>query len=78
MVIFFAAYCVSFVFFELVDFTIDTLLLCFCLDDQKHSSDGGYFASVRLLKFMALAPKMKNHELPTTEAKATTEAKPAK
>lgn len=53
------AYVTSKVFFEIADFTIDTLMLCFCVDDQNHRETGGYFASVRLLKFMALAPKIK-------------------
>eukprot|EP00300_Choanocystis_sp_HF-7_P030175 c38942_g1_i1.p1 GENE.c38942_g1_i1~~c38942_g1_i1.p1 ORF type:complete len:648 (-),score=109.16 c38942_g1_i1:42-1985(-) len=58
---FILAYIVSGVFFEIADFTIDTLMLCFCVDDQSHRETGGYFASVRLMKFMALAPKIKQH-----------------
>eukprot|EP00298_Acanthocystis_sp_HF-20_P012344 c19844_g2_i1.p1 GENE.c19844_g2_i1~~c19844_g2_i1.p1 ORF type:complete len:637 (-),score=245.68 c19844_g2_i1:1197-3107(-) len=57
---FILAYFVSSGFFEISDFTIDTLLLCFCLDDIRNRESGNYYASTRLLKFMARAPKMQH------------------
>lgn len=55
---FILAWIVSYIFFEVVDFTIDVLLLCFCLDDLKNADTGDYYASNNLLKFMATAPRM--------------------
>jgi hypothetical protein len=57
---FILAFFVAFLFFEVVDFTIDTLLFCFCLDDMKNSQTGDYYASKRLVTFMSSAPKMEN------------------
>jgi len=56
---FILGYFVAFLFFEVVDFTVDTLLLSFCLDDMRNCSTGNYYASTRLQKFMAVAPKIK-------------------
>eukprot|EP00301_Raphidiophrys_heterophryoidea_P001518 c10729_g1_i1.p1 GENE.c10729_g1_i1~~c10729_g1_i1.p1 ORF type:complete len:637 (-),score=125.26 c10729_g1_i1:235-2145(-) len=55
---FILAYLVSALFFEVVEFAIDTLLFCFCLDDIRNRQSGEYFASTRLLRFMARAPKI--------------------
>eukprot|EP00299_Pterocystis_sp_00344_P016806 c8429_g1_i2.p1 GENE.c8429_g1_i2~~c8429_g1_i2.p1 ORF type:complete len:643 (-),score=98.17 c8429_g1_i2:75-2003(-) len=61
---FILGYFVAYLFFEVVEFTIDTTMLCFCLDDMRNSSTGNYYASVRLLKFMAHAPKMSHDDHP--------------
>jgi hypothetical protein len=61
---FFLGYFVASVFFEVSDFTIDTLLLCFCLDDLKNAQSGNYYATTRLLRFMA-----KSHQKKAAKAK---------
>jgi len=57
-------YFVAYLFFEVTEFAIDTLLFCFCLDDMRNSQTGNYYASDRLLRFMATAPKMTHHDQP--------------
>lgn len=57
-VVFFLSYGIALLFFEVTDFAIDTLLVCFCLDVQKNKATGNYYASKRLAKFMS-KPKNK-------------------
>eukprot|EP00299_Pterocystis_sp_00344_P010500 c4700_g1_i1.p1 GENE.c4700_g1_i1~~c4700_g1_i1.p1 ORF type:complete len:659 (+),score=150.75 c4700_g1_i1:62-1978(+) len=61
---FILGYFVSYIFFEVIEFCIDTLMMCFCLDDKRNSESGNYYASIRLLKFMAKAPKMRHDDHP--------------
>lgn len=49
---FILSYFIAWLFFEVTDFAVDTLLVCFCLDDLKNRNTENYYASKRLKVFM--------------------------
>jgi len=58
-VVFVLATLVSKVVFEVASFTVDTLLVCFCLDQKKNKASGNFYASKRLVKYMKGGKKKK-------------------